>query len=70
MEEELVVRRVMPHDLVAEQSVIGSVLIDNGVMSDVCDVLVEEDFYDPACREIFRAIRELYRDAAPVDLVR
>ena len=69
MEEELVVRRVMPHDLVAEQSVIGAVLIDNGVMSDVCDVLVEEDFYDPACREIFRAIRELYRDAAPVDPV-
>ena len=69
MEEELVVRRVMPHDTVAEQSVIGSVLMDNDVLPDVCDVLTEEDFYDPACREIFRAVRELYRDATPLDPV-
>ena len=69
MEEELVSRRVMPHDTAAEQSVIGSVLMDNDVLPDVCDVLTEEDFYDPACREIFRAIHELYREATPVDPV-
>ena len=69
MEEELIAKRVMPHDLKAEQSVIGSILIDNDTLSDACEALSEEDFYDVPCRKIFAAVRELYKESAPVDLV-
>ncbi|MBQ7201363.1 MAG: replicative DNA helicase, partial [Eubacterium sp.] len=69
MEEELMMKKVMPHDLKAEQSVIGSVLIDNDTLSDACDILSVDDFYDIPCQRIFGAIKELYKESAPVDLV-
>ena len=69
MEEEAIIRQVMPHDLRAEQSVLGAVMIDNDTLPDVCDTLTDEDFYDRSCRQIFHAIRELYREAEAVDPV-
>ncbi|MBQ7201288.1 MAG: replicative DNA helicase [Eubacterium sp.] len=69
MEEELMMKKVMPHDLKAEQSVIGSVLIDNDTLSDACEILSVDDFYDIPCKRIFEAIKELYKESAPVDLV-
>lgn len=69
MEEEQVLRRSVPYSLEAEQSVIGSVLLDNEVLPLACDVLVPEDFYDRRCQHIYRAVLELYRESSPVDLV-
>ena len=68
MEEE-VIRKIMPHDLKAEQSVLGSVLLDNETLPDVCDKLTDEDFFDHTCSVIFHGINELYREAKPVDIV-
>lgn len=59
----------MPHDLNAEQSVLGSILLDNDVLPDVCDELRVDDFYNPLCQKVFAAIVELYRESSPVDLV-
>ena len=69
MDEEEVIRRELPHDIRAEQSVLGSVLIDNETLPDVCDKLVDEDVDDSSCRVIFHAVNELYREASPVDAV-
>ncbi|MBO4395391.1 MAG: replicative DNA helicase [Eubacterium sp.] len=69
MEEEAIIRRVMPHDPLAERSVLSAVMMDNDVLPDVCDTLTEDDFYDKTCQKMFQAIRELYREAKPVDPV-
>lgn len=73
MEEQMMdleaIRRTPPADIRAEQSVLGSVLIDNETLPDVCDKLTDEDFHDHTCRVIFHAVNELYREASPVDIV-
>ena len=53
----------------AQQSVIGSMLIDDRCVPLVISKLTEDDFLDPTCRNFFRAIRELARDGRPVDPV-
>lgn len=53
----------------AQQSVIGSILIDDRCVPLVISRLTEDDFLDPTCRNFFRAIRELAREGRPVDPV-
>ncbi len=59
----------LPHNLEAEQSVLGSILLDNEVFSYIEGKLVAEHFYKEAHREIFRAIEHLFNRNQPVDLV-
>ena len=61
--------RTLPHNLEAEQSVLGCVLIDNDTTIDVFSKLKEEDFYSPAHRIIFVAMKTLYEAGTPVDFV-
>lgn len=53
----------------AQQSVIGSMLLDDRCVPLVISRLTEDDFLDPTCRNFFRAIRELAREGKPVDPV-
>lgn len=53
----------------SQQSVIGSMLIDDRCVPLVISKLTEDDFMDPTCRNFFRAIRELAREGRPVDPV-
>lgn len=53
----------------AERSVIGSMLVDDGCIPAVLAQLDTEDFSDGTCRETFRAIRDLFMAARPVDPV-
>ena len=53
----------------AQQSVIGSMLIDDRCVPLVISRLTEDDFLDPTCRNFFRAVRELAREGRPVDPV-
>ena len=53
----------------AQQSVIGSMLIDDRCVPLVISNLKEDDFLDPICRNFFRAIRELAREGKPIDPV-
>jgi len=61
--------RVPPHSLEAEQSVLGGLLLDNGAWDRVVDLLVAEDFYQPAHRTIFQAIARLIEMGKPADVV-
>lgn len=63
------VLRVPPHDLAAEQSVLGALMLDPGAMTKVADWLVEDDFYRRDHRLIFRAITELQRRGTPCDAI-
>ncbi len=62
-------RRVPPQSLEAEESVLGGVLLENGSLDRVIELLRPEDFYRGAHRKIFRAMLELAERSEPVDLI-
>ena len=61
--------RIPPHNKEAEQSALGAALVSKEALSDVIQILRPEDFYDSAHREIYTAMRELYRDDKNVDII-
>lgn len=61
--------RIPPQNVEAEQSVIGSMLLDKEAIAVVTEVIKAEDFYREDHREIFEAIMDLFEKAEPVDLV-
>ncbi len=61
--------RMMPHNLDAERSVIGGVLLDNAALFHVVDVLKPEDFYRPAHQKIFATQLTLSEKGEPIDEV-
>jgi replicative DNA helicase len=62
-------QRVPPHNLEAEQAVLGGVFLSNAIMHELVDLLDETDFYSPAHRIIYQAFLELYRKNSPIDLL-
>ncbi len=58
-----------PQNLDAEQSVLGSILIDNQVFHKVIDLLSPDDFYRPAHSKIFDAMIKLISQSQPIDTV-
>lgn len=63
------IMRSLPQSLEAEQSVIGSMIIDKSAISKALEKLNEEDFYKDGHKVIFKAIREMYSQDMAVDLV-
>jgi replicative DNA helicase len=61
--------RVPPQNLEAEQSVLGSILLDNEALYQVAEILQEKDFYREAHRMIFSSIMSLMDRDEPADLV-
>ncbi|MCX8129887.1 MAG: replicative DNA helicase [Clostridia bacterium] len=61
--------RIPPHNIQAEQSVLGSMLLDKEVIPNVTEILKSEDFYREDNREIFDAILDLFNRAEPIDLI-
>ncbi|EPR14376.1 replicative DNA helicase [Ruminiclostridium papyrosolvens] len=61
--------RIPPQSLEAEQSVLGSMLIDKEVVPVVMEILKSEDFYRPDHKEIYDVIIELFDRAQPIDLI-
>ena len=59
----------MPYNLEAERSVLGCILIDQEVQSDIIDELQPSDFLVKSHRTIFEAMREIYNLDKPVDLI-
>ena len=62
-------QRIPPHNIEAEQSVLGSMLIDAESVSEASGSLKGEDFYSDAHKEIFEAMLDIYERGEPVDLV-
>nr|GAT43708.1 DNA helicase [Mycena chlorophos] len=60
--------RLPPHDLAAEQAVLGALMLDAGAL-DRIEFLAEGDFYRRDHRLIFRAVTELARGNQPCDAV-
>ncbi len=61
--------RIPPHNLDAERSVIGAVLLTSDVLMDVVDIVKPDDFYSRNHASIFETIIELFNQNLPVDVV-
>ena len=61
--------RSLPQSIEAEQSVIGSKIIDKNSIAKVMESLEEEDFYRDGHKAIYKAILEMFRNDMAVDLV-
>ena len=62
-------QRVPPHSIEAEQSVLGSMLLDANAVTQAMETLTTEDFYTPGHQKIYAAMASLHLDGQPVDLV-
>lgn len=62
-------RKVPPHNIEAEQSVLGGVFLRNDIFHSLVDIIDDQDFYSPVNRTIYQAFQELYRRREPIDLV-
>ena len=59
--------RILPHDLVAEQSVLGAVFIAPETIISLADELVPDDFYKPANKIVFKTMLSLFKKGEPID---
>ena len=59
--------RILPHDLVAEQSLLGAVFISPDAIISLADELTPDDFYKPANKIVFKTMLSLLEKGEPID---
>ena len=65
-EEKVVLSKIPPNDIVAEQAVLGSMLVDTEAVIKAIEVLQPADFYREDNREIYATMLELYGRGKPI----
>jgi len=61
--------RIPPHNLEAEQAVLGAILLENDAIAAAMEHVTPDDFYRAAHQRIFEAMVQLFEESEPVDLV-
>jgi len=61
--------KLPPQNIEAEESTLGSLIIDKDAIIKIADVLFPEDFYQPQHRIIYEAVLNLYQKNAPIDVL-
>ncbi len=61
--------KIMPHNIEAEQSVLGAILIDLQAQIDIFGMMNEDDFYSQAHKSIYAVMNKIYQRSEPVDFV-
>ena len=61
--------KVPPHNIEAEQAILGGVLINNDAMNQIMDILSPDDFYREAHVSIFQGMVQLYDRGEPIDII-
>ncbi len=61
--------RIPPHNVEAERSVLGSIMIEKNAILKVADLLLPEDFYYDTHGTIYLAIQELFAKRSPLDVL-
>ncbi len=67
--EDALLKRVLPHSIEAEQSVIGSMILDREAIMVASEIVCEDDFYSKQYGVLFGTMVELNDEGKPVDLV-
>jgi replicative DNA helicase len=61
--------KVPPHNMEAEQAILGGILINNDAMNQVLDILSVDAFYREAHAHLFQGMIDLYNNNEPIDLI-
>jgi replicative DNA helicase len=61
--------KTLPHNLEAERTVLGAVLVDNAAFNSAAELLTRDDFYRESHRRVFDAMAALAERSQPIDLV-
>ncbi len=67
--EKNLIAKVPPHSLEAEESLLGSLLIDKDAIIKIADTVMPQDFYQDRHQIIYNAIKELYGNQEPIDII-
>ena len=67
--EEALLKRILPHSMEAEQSVIGSMIMDREAIIVASEIVLGDDFYNKQYGVVFDTMVELNDEGKPVDLV-
>ena len=67
--DEALIKRVPPHSIEAEQSVVGAMLMDRDAITVAAEIICGGDFYQKAYGVIFDSVVELFNEGKPVDLI-
>ncbi len=67
--EEALIKRIMPNSIEAEQSVIGSMILDRDAILVASELITGEDFYQKQYGIVFDTMVELFNEGRPVDLI-
>ncbi len=67
--EETLLKRILPHSIEAEQSVIGAMIMDREAIAVASEIVTAEDFYSKQCGVLFETMVELNDESKPVDMV-
>jgi replicative DNA helicase len=67
--DEAFIKKIQPHSAEAEQSVIGSMIMDRDAIIAASELLTADDFYQRQYGVLYDAMMELFQESKPVDLV-
>ena len=67
--EEALIKRILPHSMEAEQSVIGSMIMSRDAIVEASELITGADFYQQQYGIVFEAMVELHDEGKAVDLV-
>jgi replicative DNA helicase len=59
----------LPHNIDAEMSILGAVLIDSDAIVKIADKIAADDFYEPTHKHIYEAVTSLYEARKPIDVL-
>lgn len=67
--DEAFIKKILPHSAEAEQSVIGSMIMDKDAIVAASEVITGTDFYEQQYAILYDTMVELFNEGKPVDLV-
>lgn len=67
--EEQIIKRILPHNMEAEQSVTGAILLDQESVITASEILSPEDFYSPQFKALYNGMLALYKEGKAIDPV-
>lgn len=68
-EKEDLIGKIPPHSQEAEESLLGCLLIDKDAIIKIADSLMPQDFYKDSHKIIYEAIKDLYSNQEPIDII-
>ena len=69
MAKDTTIEKLPPQNLEAEQSVLGSLLIDKDAIVKISDLVAADDFYKDSHKKIFEAMQDLFEKREPIDVL-